>query len=157
MAGFPGVFGCVDGTHVVLKRPQQDEEAYVNRKNRHSINVQVCFQSSMMEHLITQVYTQYGKQCCIHASVHQVSIASDNGLSPIRRQAIIQTNAGKQLIGPLGTNFSENWIKIRNFWFKKMHLQISSAKQLPFCPGGDELTTFNERAITSVPILPFPL
>ena len=31
---------------------------------------------------------------------------SDNGLSPRRRQAIIWTNAGILLIGPLGTNFS---------------------------------------------------
>ena len=35
-------------------------------------------------------------------------IGSDNGLSPGRRQAIIWTNAGILLIGPLGTNFSEN-------------------------------------------------
>ena len=34
-------------------------------------------------------------------------IGSDNGLSPGRRQAIIWTNAGLLLIGPLGTNFSE--------------------------------------------------
>ena len=33
----------------------------------------------------------------------------DNGLSPVRRQAIIKTSAGLMLllIGPLGTNFSE--------------------------------------------------
>ena len=35
-------------------------------------------------------------------------IGSDNGLSPGRRQAIILTNAGILLIGPLGTNFNEN-------------------------------------------------
>ena len=34
-------------------------------------------------------------------------IDSDKGLSPARRQAIIRTNAGKLLIGPLGTNISE--------------------------------------------------
>ena len=34
-------------------------------------------------------------------------IGPDNGLSPGRRQAIIWTNAGILLIGPLGTNFSE--------------------------------------------------
>ena len=33
-------------------------------------------------------------------------IASDNGLSPGRHQAIIWTTAGILLIGPLGTNFS---------------------------------------------------
>ena len=44
-------------------------------------------------------------------------IGSDNGLSPGRRQAIIWTNAGILLIGPLGTNFSE--IEINIFSFKK--------------------------------------
>ena len=37
---------------------------------------------------------------------------SDNGLSPGRRQAIIWTNAGILLIGPLGTNLSEILIEI---------------------------------------------
>ena len=58
---------------------------------------------------------------------------SDNGLSPGRRQAIIWTNAGILLIGPLGTNFSEIWIKIDIFSFKKMHLKISSGKWRPSC------------------------
>ena len=43
----------------------------------------------------------------------------------------------------LGTNFSEIFIKIQNFSFAKMHLKISSAKQLPFCPGGEELMAGN--------------
>ena len=34
-------------------------------------------------------------------------IGSDNGLSPGRCQAIIRTNAGISLIGPLETNFSD--------------------------------------------------
>ena len=36
-----------------------------------------------------------------------IIIGSDNDLSPGRRQAIIWTNAGILLSGPLGTNFSE--------------------------------------------------
>ena len=44
-------------------------------------------------------------------------------------------------IGPLGTNFSEILIKIQNVLFTKLHLNISSAKWRPFCPGGDELIT----------------
>ena len=35
------------------------------------------------------------------------TIGSDNGLSPVRRQGIIWTNAGILLIEPLETNFSE--------------------------------------------------
>ena len=63
------------------------------------------------------------------------SIGSDNGLSPGRRQAIIWTNAGILLIGPLGTNFNEILIGIQTFSFKKMHLKVSSAKWRPCCLG----------------------
>ena len=62
-------------------------------------------------------------------------IDSDNGLSPDRRQAIISTNAGLLLIGPLGTNFCEILIEILTFSFKKMRLKVSSAKRQPFCLG----------------------
>ena len=58
-------------------------------------------------------------------------IASDNGLSPGRCQAIIWDNAGIVSIGHLGTNFSEILIKILKFSFKK----VSSAKWRPFCLG----------------------
>ena len=61
------------------------------------------------------------------------TIDSDNGLSPERRQAIIWTNVGILLIGPLGTNFREFLIRIHTFSFKEMHLKMSSAKWWPFC------------------------
>lgn len=41
MQQFPNVVGCVDGTHVRIQAPQEVEHEYVNRKNFHSINVQV--------------------------------------------------------------------------------------------------------------------
>ena len=62
-------------------------------------------------------------------------IGSDNGLSPGRRQAIIWTNAGILLIGPIRMNFSEILSEIHSFSFKKMHLKMSSAKWRPFCFG----------------------
>ena len=65
----------------------------------------------------------------------QTIIGSDNGLSPGRRPAIIYTNAGILLIGPLGTNFSEISIKSLTFSFTKIRLKVSSAKWRPFCPG----------------------
>ena len=37
----PGVFGCIDGTHIRISRPHEWEASYVNRKGYHSINVQV--------------------------------------------------------------------------------------------------------------------
>ena len=60
-------------------------------------------------------------------------IGSDNGLSTGRRQAIIWTNAEILLIGPLGTNFSEIFIGIHTFSFKKLHLKMSFAKWRPLC------------------------
>ena len=81
-------------------------------------------------------------QCHIYASVNRVSIGSDNGLSPIRRQAIIWPNAGLWSIGTLGRNFSGILIAIHRFSFKRMHLETSSAKWRPFCPGGYDLTAF---------------
>ena len=70
----------------------------------------------------------------IYASWNWVTFGSDNGLSPIRRQAIIWTNAGILLIGPW-TNFSEILIKIQTFSFKKMPLKMSSAKCRQCCLG----------------------
>ena len=71
-----------------------------------------------------------------HICVSRLTItASDNGLLPGRRQAIIWTNAGISLIGPLGTNYSENLIEILTFSFTKMRLKVSSAKWRPFCLG----------------------
>ena len=43
----------------------------------------------------------------MYASVNRASIGSDNGLLPIKRQAIILTNATLLPVGPLGTNFCE--------------------------------------------------
>ena len=57
------------------------------------------------------------------ASANRVSIGSDNGLSPILRQAIIWASTRLLLIESLGTNFSEIWVKIQNFSFKKMHFE----------------------------------
>ena len=62
-------------------------------------------------------------------------IGSDNGLSPTRRQAIIWTNAGILLIRPLRTNFSEIFIEVYTFSYKKMHSKMSSGKWRPFCLG----------------------
>ena len=78
-----------------------------------------------------------------------IIIGSDNGLSPGRRQAIIWTNAGILLIGPLGTNFNEILIEIDTFSFKKMHLKMSSAKGRPFSLGLNELIVLDKWINTS--------
>ena len=78
--------------------------------------------------------THWGRATHICVSKFTI-IASDNGLSPGRRQAIIWNNAGILSIGLLGTNFSEILIEILTLSFKKMRLKVSSAKWRLFCLG----------------------
>ena len=97
-----------------------------------------CFINSLIQfswvNVDCSLLTHWGR--VTHICVGKLSIiGSDNGLSLGRRQAIIWTNAGILLIGPLGTNFSEISIGIQIFSFKKMHLIMSSAQWRPFCLG----------------------
>ena len=87
-----------------------------------------------------------------HICVSKITlIASDNGLSPGRHQAIIWNNDGILLIWPLETSFSEILIEIHSFSFKKMHLKMSSGKWRPFCLGLNVLKGFpNEKAHTQI-------
>ena len=80
-------------------------------------------------------------------------IDSDNGLSPGRRQAIILTNVGILLIGPLGTNFSEILIETDTISFKKIHLKMSSRNRRPFCLGLNVLSSYS--AIWDEVVTPF--
>ena len=59
-------------------------------------------------------------------------IGSDNGLLPDRHQAIICTNDGIVLIGPIGRNSSEILIKIYTFSFKELHFKRWFVKRQPF-------------------------
>ena len=70
-----------------------------------------------------------------YKSLNWVTSCLDNGLSPIRRQAIIWSNTVILLIETFGSNFSEISIEIHTFSFKKMHLKMSSGKWLPICLG----------------------
>ena len=68
--------------------------------------------------------------------VHKFTIiGSNNGSSPGRRQAIIWTIVEILLIGLLGTSFSEIFIEIYKFSFKKTQLQMSSGKRRPLSFG----------------------
>ena len=95
--------------------------------------------SETVSGLFYAMLTHWGR--VTHICVSELTIiGSDNGLSPGWRQAIIWNNAGLLLIEPLGTNFSEISIEIQTFSFKKMHLNMSSAKWRPFCLGLNMLT-----------------
>ena len=63
-------------------------------------------------------------------------IGSDNGLLPGQRQAIIWTNVGILLIGPLGTNFSEILIKnvfIQENAFESVVCETAAILSRPRC------------------------
>ncbi|XP_041379626.1 putative nuclease HARBI1 [Gigantopelta aegis] len=49
MAGFPGIIGCIDGTHIRVACPVKVHNAasYMNRKGYHSLIVQMVCDSSM--------------------------------------------------------------------------------------------------------------
>ena len=43
VAGFPGIVGCVDDSHIPLVAPHRYDFVYVNRKGFHSLSIQaVC-------------------------------------------------------------------------------------------------------------------
>ena len=81
-------------------------------------------------------------------------IGSDNGLSPGRRQAIIWTNAGILLIGPLGKILCEILIETDTISFKKMHLKMSSEKGRSFCLGLNVFSVTLTFSITKIALLP---
>ena len=97
-------------------------------------------QNPSTDHVVSHLYlTHWGR--VTHICVGKLTISgSDNGLSPGRRQAIIWTNAGILLIGPIGTDFSEILTEIYTFSFRKMHLKMSSAKWRPYCHSLNVLT-----------------
>lgn len=41
MRNFPQVIGCIDGTQVQIQAPTDNEHEFVNRRGKHSINVQI--------------------------------------------------------------------------------------------------------------------
>ena len=77
--------------------------------------------------------TRWGWETHICVNKLYAIIGPDNGSAPVGHQAIIWTNAGIVLIGPLGTRVNEILIKIHTFLFKKIHLQMLAGKWRPFC------------------------
>ena len=109
-----------------FKRITTRQDVLVSYRSVSTLRSSLCWQLNALTH--------WGRVTHICASELTI-IGSDNGLSPGRRQAIIWNNAWLLLIEPSGTNFSEISIGIQTFSFKKMHLNMSSAKWRPFCLG----------------------
>ena len=120
--------------------PVNEKYTYIRRKLMKPNNTHVSkldhhwFRYCCIAHWAFFSLTHWGR--VTHICVCKLTIiGSDNGSSPGRRQAIIWTNAGILLIVPLGANFSEIFIEILTFSFKKMRFKVSSAKWRPFCLG----------------------
>lgn len=41
-SSFPKIIGAIDGSHINIPAPKKNPHCYVNRKGRHSIQIQVC-------------------------------------------------------------------------------------------------------------------
>ncbi|KAM4592384.1 putative nuclease HARBI1 [Odontesthes bonariensis] len=78
IAGFPNVIGAVDCTHIKIKSPSGGHEGdFVNRKNFHSINVQMVCNA---DYLISNVVAKWP------GSVHDSRVFRNSDLSaPITR------------------------------------------------------------------------
>ena len=74
----------------------------------------------------------------LHRYYLALIFGSDNGSVPVRRQVIILTNAGAQLIWPFGTNCIEIWILIQ-FSHTKMNSKMKCRKWRPFHLGFNAL------------------
>ena len=56
IVGFPNVVGLIDGTHVRIQAPTENEDSYENRKGYHSINAQIVVGNNS---IITDVYAEW--------------------------------------------------------------------------------------------------
>ncbi|KAK3519408.1 hypothetical protein QTP70_027521, partial [Hemibagrus guttatus] len=66
-SGFPNVVGCIDGTHIPIIAPSENEADFVNRRSH--------LQSYVMPHVITNVETKW------RGSVHDSRIYCESTLS----------------------------------------------------------------------------
>ena len=111
--------------------------AFVNSLCATSLTFRTHVNAPCVNELITQTWTHmfilnhWGRVRHIYVNMLTIT-GSDNGLSPIRHQAIIWTTAEILLIRTLGKNFSENLSDIHTFSFKTMHLKMSSPKWRQF-------------------------
>uniref|UniRef100_A0A671PWI3 DDE Tnp4 domain-containing protein n=1 Tax=Sinocyclocheilus anshuiensis TaxID=1608454 RepID=A0A671PWI3_9TELE len=91
IAGFPGVVGGIDDTHVHIISPTVNEEAYVNRKGFHSINVQVVFDAA---YKILDLVPKWP------GLTHDSRVLSESGLTGLFEQNYVRP--GCHLVGDSG-------------------------------------------------------
>lgn len=91
IAGIPGVIGVIDGTHIKIIAPCQDEDVFVNRKKFHSINTQVVFDAHFM---ILDIVAKWP------GSTHDSRILMESGLRQLFEAHHVP--AGCHLLGDSG-------------------------------------------------------
>ncbi|XP_056121345.1 putative nuclease HARBI1 [Rhinichthys klamathensis goyatoka] len=91
IAGFPGVVGVIDGTHVRIIAPSEDEAVFVNRKNFHSINVQIVFNAACK---ILDIVAKWP------GSTHDVRMLSESGIRQLFERCYVPANC--HLLGDSG-------------------------------------------------------
>ena len=150
--------GCFAGTGAIVRLPQcqwskpdgYGEISQCITTTKHSKAKTVC--------IFLGIYcTHWGR--VTHICVSKLIIISpDNGLSPGRRQAIIWTNAGILLIGPLGTNFSKILIEILTFSLKKNVFYSAVCEIAPFLSRPQCVNHWNFSTLCGhLPLTPSPV
>ena len=84
---------------------------------------------------------------CMCVAAMRSSIAGVISCHPL---GVTWTNVAVLKFAPLEINLSEIWIKMPIFPFKTMHLNLSSAKCRPFCPGNNVLGAISWHYSTAV-------
>ena len=98
IANFPNIVGVIDGTHIRIVAPKEQEEVYVNRKGFHSINVQIVFDAS---YRILEILAKWP------GSVHDARILNSSGLSRLFEEGYVP--AESHLLGDSGYP-SKTWL-----------------------------------------------
>lgn len=110
IAGFPGVVGAIDGTHIKIIAPSVNENVYVNRKRYHSI--QVVFDA---DYNILDVVPKWP------GSTHDARILSESGLKQLFERHFVPP--GCHLIGDKGYPL-HRWL-LTPFHMARTEAQIS--------------------------------
>lgn len=90
---FPGVLGCVDGTHIAITQPFHDEHLYFNRKGFYSKNVQIICDSDL---LILNVNANFG------GATHDAFIWRNSAVKTHMEQSFRAGDRSSWLLGDSG-------------------------------------------------------